>query len=128
MPDTRVQSPEEEHENQAISLRGNFLKNRQTRSIYTQNTPVKIPQKETGRAAKYEENPLFRTSFGYRRKTELPINTNHPLNLLTKEVKMRQAQISEFNKMSASATTAEWKESEMYQKVGAKLGDQLSIL
>ena len=53
----------------------------------------------------------------------MPINTSHPLNLLTKEVQMRQAQIEEFTKLSNSQTTAEWLESEMYAKVGPKLGD-----
>ena len=41
---------------------------------------------------------------------------------------MRQAQINEFAKISVSQTTAEFKDSEVYQKVGAKLGDQLSML
>ena len=122
-------SPDKEHETQPNKVRSNFLKNRQTRSLYTQNTPGKTSIGASKRTpAKEEEDTLLRTSFGHRRKTEMPINTSHPLNLLTKEVQMRQAQIEEFTKLSNSQTTAEWLESEMYAKVGPKLGDQLSVL
>ena len=71
--------------------------------MYTYNSPVKTkPEIKIKTPPQEQDQTLFRTSFGYRRKTEMPINTNHPLNLLTKEVQMRQAQINEFTKISVS--------------------------